>query len=179
MRLYVSRRCARTILLCLAIALALCSGGAQAPTVTQIAASWHILVLLSDGTVSAMGENRFGQLGRPKSAPLRCQPAARVDLPGKVVQVAAGDENASYALLEEGTVWAWGFGASHNLGCGSPARHTPQQVPGLTGVARVVASGASVMAVMQDGSVRAWGRGAAALHRRYAHASGRPLADQD
>jgi len=134
--------------------------GAQVLTVTQIAASWHILALLSDGTVSAMGENRFGQLGRPKSAPLRFQPAARVDLPGKAVQVAAGDEYASYALLENGTVWAWGFGGSNNLGVplnGARDRHTPGQVPGLTGVARIVASKASVMAVMGDGSVRAWG----------------------
>ena len=53
---------APTILLCLAVHLAR-PVDAQAPTVTQIAASWHILALLSDGTVSAMGDNRFGQLG--------------------------------------------------------------------------------------------------------------------
>jgi hypothetical protein len=57
-------RLAPTIL-CLAFHLALRPLGAQAPTVTQIAASWHILALLSDGTVSAMGDNRFGQLGAP------------------------------------------------------------------------------------------------------------------
>jgi alpha-tubulin suppressor-like RCC1 family protein len=108
-----------------------------------------------------MGENRFGQLGRPKSAPLRFLPAARVNLPGKAVQVAVGDEYASYALLEDGTVWAWGQGVSNNLGVrltGASERHTPEQVPGLAGVARIVASGAAVMAVMRDGSVRAWGQ---------------------
>jgi alpha-tubulin suppressor-like RCC1 family protein len=154
------RRLAPAILLCLALHLALRPLGAQAPTVTQIAASWHILALLSDGTVSAMSENRFGQLGRPKSDPLRFLPAARVDLPGKAVQVAVGDEYASYALLENGTVWAWGHGGSNNLGVrlsGARERHTPAQVPGLTGVARIVAARTSVMAVMRDGSVRAWG----------------------
>jgi alpha-tubulin suppressor-like RCC1 family protein len=133
---------------------------AQAPTVRQIAASWHVLVLLSDGSVTALGENRFGQLGRPPGAPLRFLPPARVELPAKAVQVAASDDYASYALLEDGTVWAWGHGASNNLGVrltGARGRHTPSQVPGLTGVARIVANKASAMAVMQDGSVRAWG----------------------
>jgi alpha-tubulin suppressor-like RCC1 family protein len=133
---------------------------AQAPpTVTQISASWHILTLLSDGTVSALGNNRSGQLGRPKVV-RGFLPAARVDLPGKAVQVAAGDDDASYALLEDGTVWAWGKGVSHNLGValgGARERHTPAQVPGLADVTRIVAEGAAAMAVMRDGTVRAWG----------------------
>ena len=134
----------------------------QAPTtvtVTQIAASWHILALLSDGSVSALGNNRSGQLGRPKVT-RGFLPAARVDLPRPAVQVAAGDDDASYALLDDGTVWAWGRGFSHNLGVplkGATERHTPAPVPALADVARVIAQNASVMAVMRDGSVRAWG----------------------
>jgi len=133
---------------------------AQAPvTVTQIAASWHILALLSDGTVSALGNNRSGQLGRPKVA-RGFLAAARVELPRPAIQVAAGDDDASYALLDDGTVWAWGRGASNNLGValnGTRDRHTPAQVPGLTDVVRVAAHDAGVMAVLRDGSVRAWG----------------------
>jgi len=135
------------------------SVAAQTPAITQIAAAQHILVLGSDGSVAAAGENRSGQLGRPKVAG-RFLPAARVDLPGKAVQVAAGQAEASYALLEDGTVWAWGLGEANNLGVrltGARERHTPAQVPGLAGVARIVASGASAMAIMRDGSVRAWG----------------------
>ncbi len=134
--------------------------GAQRPSIVQIAASRHILVLLSDGTVAALGENPRGQLGRPKTAPLRFLPTGRVELPGKVVQVAVGDEDASYALLEDGTVWAWGAGVSRNLGVpldGVGERHTPGQVPGLNNVIRIVARKAAVMAVLRDGSVRAWG----------------------
>ncbi len=132
---------------------------AQAPTITQVAAAQHILILMSDGSVAAAGKNRSGQLGRPK-VPDRFLPVARVDLPAKAVQVAAGEEEASYALLENGTVWAWGLGVANNLGIrltGARDRHTPGQVPGLAGVARIVASRASAMAIMPDGSVRAWG----------------------
>ncbi len=144
------------------VALVACAAALEAqapPTVTQIAASWHILALLSDGTVSALGNNRSGQLGRAKVV-RGFLPVARVDLPGKAVQVAAGDDDASYALLEDGTVWAWGRGVGNNLGMrlqGATERHTPAQVPGLSDVVRIAAHGAAAMAVMRDGSVRAWG----------------------
>lgn len=153
------RRLVLVLIVGLAINYAGVRLGAQAPTVTQIAASWHILVLLSDGTVTAAGNNRSGQLGRVKAI-RGFLPAARVDLPGRAVQVAAGDDDASYALLEDGTVWAWGRGVKNNLGVkldGSTERHTPGAVPGLSGVSRITAHGALVMAVVRDGSVRAWG----------------------
>lgn len=159
MRVLVIRRLRR---FALAVGIALLAGAAAAQTsvtVTQIAASWHILALLSDGTVSALGNNRSGQLGRPKVT-RGFLPAARIALPGRVIQVAAGDDDASYALLADGTVWAWGRGVSNNLGVRlNPAteRHTPEQVPGLADVARITARGAAAMAVMRDGSVRAWG----------------------
>ena len=155
------RRLAIAILFCVAGHLAVTPLSAQAPNITQIAASWHILVLLSDGTVTALGDNRFGQTGRPATAPMRFLPVARVALPAKAVQVAAGDQGASYAVLEDGTVWAWGYGFNRNLGVELAARvqgrHTPERVPGLTGVARITAFEATVMAVMRDGTVRAWG----------------------
>jgi alpha-tubulin suppressor-like RCC1 family protein len=74
--------------------------------------------------------------------------------------VSVGDEDASYALLDDGTVWAWGRGFNNNLGValgGARERHTPGQVPGLTDVARVAGFKASAMAVLRDGTVRAWG----------------------
>ena len=128
------------------------------PTVVEIAASLHVLVLLSDGSVVALGENRSGQLGRPKAI-RRFFPAERVPLPAKAVQVAAG-EDTSFALLDDGTVWAWGRGEDGVLGVdlkGAIERYTPQAIPKLQGVSQIVADGKTAMAVMADGSVRAWG----------------------
>jgi alpha-tubulin suppressor-like RCC1 family protein len=124
--------------------------------VVEVAAAGHVLVLFSDGTVVALGENRSGQLGRPKAI-RRFFPAERVALPGKAVQVAAGEET-SYALLSDGTVWAWGSGFSGTLGIALKGeRHTPDAIPGLQGVVQIHARGEAAMAVMADGTVKAWG----------------------
>jgi hypothetical protein len=67
--------------LILALAGATFPARAQTPTtVAEIAASLHVLVLYSDGSVVALGENRSGQLGRPKGSG-RFFPAARAPLP--------------------------------------------------------------------------------------------------
>lgn len=127
-------------------------------TVVEIAASLHVLVLMSDGSVTALGENRSGQLARPKAI-RRFFPADRVSLPAKAVQVAAG-EDTSFALLDDGTVWAWGRGYSGELGValkGATERHTPEAIPGLGGVTQIVAAGSEAMALLTDGTVRAWG----------------------
>lgn len=132
---------------------------AQPPSVVEIAASLHLLVLFSDGSVVALGENRSGQLGRPKGI-RRFFPAQRVELPRKAVHVAAG-EDVSYAVLDDGSVWAWGRGYEGQLGIElttGTERETPMAIPGLAGVAHVVADGNAAMAVMTDGTVRAWGR---------------------
>jgi len=150
----------------LTLGLILALAGAAVParaqttaTVVEIAAPLHVLVLLSDGSVVALGENRSGQLGRPKAI-RRFLPAERVPLPAGAVQVAAG-EDTSFALLDDGTVWAWGRGYFGTLGVdlkGETERHTPQAIPTLKGVSQIVADGDSAMALMADGSVRAWGK---------------------
>ena len=128
------------------------------PSVVQVAASLHILVLLSDGSVVGLGENRSGQLARPPVI-RRFLRAERIPLPTKAVQVAAG-EDTSFALLDDGTVWAWGRGYSGELGVdlqGATNRHTPAPVPGLRDVTAIAGAASMAMAVLVDGTVRAWG----------------------
>ena len=71
-------------------------------------------MLLSNGTVVGMGENRSGQIGGTPTVNVM-HPPRRILLPGKAVQISAWGDT-SYALLEDGTVWAWGRGYSGELG---------------------------------------------------------------
>lgn len=129
--------------------------------IDQIAAgNDHVLALKSDGTVAAWGLNNAGELGTGTTT----SSATPVTVPGlsHVVQVAAGGlprtAGHSAALEADGTVWTWGYGKHGQLGQGSNSTSpVPTQVPGLTGVVQIAASGDNTYALKSDGTVYAWG----------------------
>lgn len=77
---------------------------------------------------------------------------------GNVRSVASGGSH-SLALLQDGSVWAWGSNGAGQLGDGTNTqRETPVQVASLTNVHRVAAGYGHSLAVGEDGTVWAWGR---------------------
>ncbi len=142
---------------------------AQAPRLPKVAASAsHGLIVLPSGVVKVFGRNERGQLGLgviddPKYSD------DLVDLPGvydAVEGAAAGD--SSYVLRADGTVLAWGENHAGQLGLGTPGVlpkswevikpvPAPTPVPGLAGVRQLATDGLSVIALLADGTVRAWG----------------------
>lgn len=154
-----------TLLVTAAVGFATTQPAAQPPHIVEMAGSRHILMRWSDGTVSGMGDNRVGQLGQPRTASLTFEAPVRIALPGKAIQVMASNQT-SYAVLEDGTVWAWGFGRNGELGVrltGAEHRHVPGKVSGLSDVVGISAKEHEAMAVLADGSVRAWGQPPAAI----------------
>jgi alpha-tubulin suppressor-like RCC1 family protein len=116
--------------------------------------------LLNDGTVRAWGENDFGQLGDGTHYE-KIKPVQVLGL-SHVVQIAAAATHAM-ALRADGTVWTWGEDFAGQLGNGTRdrvegmAHPIPAQVPGLGGVVAISAGGGDSVALLADGSVRAWG----------------------
>ncbi|XP_043256607.1 regulator of chromosome condensation [Colletes gigas] len=77
------------------------------------AGGMHNVCLRETGEILTFGCNDEGALGRDTSVDGSETKPATVSLPGKVVQVTAGDSHSA-ALLEDGRVFAWGsFRDSH------------------------------------------------------------------
>ncbi|KAL1518367.1 hypothetical protein ABEB36_002001 [Hypothenemus hampei] len=82
------------------------------------AGGMHTVCLTKEGTVLTFGCNDEGALGRVTDGKEDAEfTAGPVDLPGKVIQVTAGDSHTA-VLLEDGRVFTWGtFRDSHgNMG---------------------------------------------------------------
>lgn len=119
----------------------------------------HAIVLRDDGSVWTFGDNTYGQLGADTAGEPRMAPAAVAGL-SDIIQVAAGSD-VSYALGEDGTVYAWGENDSGQLGRGSvddDAHPSPQAIMGLAGVVHVAAANTTAYALLADGTVVTWGR---------------------
>jgi alpha-tubulin suppressor-like RCC1 family protein len=143
--------------------------------VAAIAAGYHFsLALLSDATVTAWGGNDYGQLGngtRERSA----MPTPVSGL-SNVKAVGAGGTHA-VALLTSEAVMVWGSNEYGELGNGelNPRERTntkgekeatmigtgstePVEVPGLKNVVAVALGGGTDYALLENGTLMAWGR---------------------
>jgi uncharacterized repeat protein (TIGR01451 family) len=128
------------------------------------------------GPVVSWGANAHGQLGNGAMAdrivPVTvCAVGQTAPCPGQLaqtVQVAAGDDDISSALLSDGTVLAWGNNVTGAVGDGTTTdRSTPTRVCAvgqtapcmafLTGVTSIAAGRSHMLALLSDGSVVAWG----------------------
>jgi large-conductance mechanosensitive channel len=120
--------------------------------------------ILSDGTVYGWGGNYTYFLGLGHDNLV----TAPTQLPGITALSQAGAElhlprQAGFAVLPNGTVYAWGCGMSSMLGTGDPSitLSVPTEVPALTTLAQAGAefhlTGGSRFAILPDGTVYGWG----------------------
>lgn len=156
-----------------ATAALLCSHhlGAQTPPsaslIRSVAARTFVLVVKADGSVVGWGNEGDGLAARPRSQSGVAGSPVAIDLPGKARRVAVG-EGAAYALLEDGTVVAWGANADGQLGRGAIGANvelgtypkpspTPVKVTGLHDIIQIEAGARHALALRKDGTVWAWG----------------------
>ncbi|MFD3582560.1 RICIN domain-containing protein [Streptomyces sp. NPDC058683] len=140
--------------------------------------NFHTLAVLEDGTVRAWGNNDRGALGdgstSTRNTPVAVLAQPRGERLSEVKSVATGSYNQwghSMALLENGTVLAWGYGGYGQLGNGGNGnQYTPVAVKAdkdtvLSGVQAIAGAmveysdwdGMFSLALLEDGTVRAWG----------------------
>lgn len=132
---------------------------AQARSVVKIVGERHKLVLFSDSTVAGWGSTGDGQLGPTSKPPGDATQLMPIALPGKAIDVGAGDRT-SYVALADGRVVAFGWGMDGELGLGEdpPQKlEQPTVIPGLTDVVGVAGSMKVGFAIHRDGTVSAWG----------------------
>jgi alpha-tubulin suppressor-like RCC1 family protein len=121
----------------------------------------HSLALKGDGSVWAWGYNDYGQVGNGATGFSVAVPVPVSGLAGTVSTVAAGGL-ASYALMSDGTVRAWGYNGNGQIGDGSTTnRLAPVTVTGLGNVVQLAGSYVSTLALKNDGSVWGWGHNGA------------------
>jgi alpha-tubulin suppressor-like RCC1 family protein len=134
--------------------------------VIAIAADYrYSLALLADGTVMAWGTDESGQLGDGVGIQSGClcvdHPAPVPGISGAVA-ISAGYRSGS-ALLQDGAVKDWGDNYFGELGNGTATTTTtcrclgPVSVSGLSGVKSIAMGSFHGMALLSDGTVRAWG----------------------
>ena len=122
------------------------------------------LAVKNDGAVVSWGSNTYGQLGNGesgsgtnKNAPVNVMISATTPLTGGD-SVAAGHYH-SLAMLNDGTVRAWGYNEQGQLGSGSSATLSASPVLALTNAAMIDAGGYNSLAVKKDGTLWSWGSG--------------------
>ena len=121
------------------------------------AGCYHSLALLVNKTVKAWGNNEEGQLGDGSGNGNPTDEPVAVKKLEKVIAISAGCKH-SLALLENGTVMAWGSNTQGELGDGNTTNtDEPVAVKKLEKVIAISAGGDFSLALLENGTVMAWG----------------------
>ena len=135
------------------------------PTI-GLAGSATTYALRSDHTVTAWGDDAYGEFGdgsRRDGVTTGYGSGEIIPQTGRVqisdVAVVGAATNNGYAVKSDGTVWAWGQGGAGQLGNGGTTdSFVPVRVTGLTGVKSIAGGSSLTYAVDNDGQLWRWGR---------------------
>ena len=116
------------------------------------------LYLCSNGTVESWGSNIYGELGNGVNGGGQQQTVpVKVSFLTDIIDIAVGG-NVSFALKNDGTVWAWGANYYGQLGNGNNTdSNVPVKVNLLNGIIAISVKSSHCLALKNDGTVWSWG----------------------
>jgi uncharacterized delta-60 repeat protein len=117
----------------------------------------HTVLLDKDGDVWTFGTdvNDVGLLGQGNDS--NSSTALQISNLHGIIEVAVGNET-SYALDENGSVWAWGVNDKNQTGMLGGSFKTPTKIPGLFSILHIDAGHNFAIAIDDIGDVYSWGK---------------------
>jgi len=132
--------------------------GTRTDWVAVSAGDWHSLALKKDGSLWSWGSNFFGELGNgtANTTAGRLTPA-QVGTDTDWAEIATG-HHSSFAIKNDGSLWAWGMNFTGSLGDGTTInRLSPFRIGTESNWASISSYRGNVLAIKKDGSLWAWG----------------------
>jgi len=134
--------------------------GALTTWLTLSAGQYSIVAIQTNGTLWSWGKNNYGQLGlniSPATTYMTSSPK-QVGSLTNWLNVACGSYQV-LAIKTDGTLWAWGFNTSGQLGLGNITNYSsPKQVGSLTNWSSISAGNYFGMSIKTDGTLWSWGQ---------------------
>lgn len=116
----------------------------------------HTIYVNTDGTVSAYGDNKYGQLGDGTTVSQKT--GVKVSELENIAEVAAGN-NFSLALDIYGNVYSWGRNEWWRL-LGNESTESfinkPTKIQGLNNIIKIAANNEFALALDEDGNIYSW-----------------------